>query len=693
MKLRFLVPINALIVAYLSIFGTAAFADAFKNYAPSNWKKVSQKGDNSIYKNLQSGDNETIVLQAFAAQSKDTQLLSRLNLRILTQSREKFLNTFGIGNYTALAAEMGRAKDSRFKNYVEIDSLFRDLQNHDVQMIERQYVANGKMFVVSYLIDAPAINDRKRAARALDAFQPIWNAKQAEQEIQFPPTVVPNDACKGLIAFGIRYFSTDAYADEVVQSSGSSTVTSPGSASTATPASSYNEQKMSDSEIAQQCKDVPAEKRRTAADNSFMGQVKTTLSTPGSCLMGVASNAWDIVKGAYDILAGGVKMLFSSEYRSEVTSTVGVVAAEIYKSPTEFALRVASEMGNAIKKYAGETFPCLKPSEQIKSVCKLASNLIPAGMLAKVLTKAPLLATESARLAKLARDAIDIQGSASKADQAIAASAEKATATKASDLASTTAKDATTDASSSTAKIDADSSALQDVYKKAPAAKQEIDNLADQIAADNGGTAAKVPLKGQDRAIQKVNDKYAGDVSRLNDIARNTIVVPQGSVQTAIDTIKAAYPDAVVDVTTADSNARGWSMVQASIATKAGLRAEIQINSPEMIYAGFKESQAREILGNAAYNAIQGKAGIQGGLSHILYEQVRTLDKTNPRKAVVEDLCRRYHDIIRQGAAGKTKSQLDSLIKDFDNRLDSYVQRYDPGDRQLMNMAMPVPAY
>jgi hypothetical protein len=410
MKVRFLTLTNALIVAHLSIFSNAAFGDSFKNYAPSNWKKISQKDENQIYKNLQSDDNETIILQSFTAQLEDAQLLSQINLKALTQSREKFLNTFGIGNYTALSTEMRRAKDSRFKNYVEIDSLFRDLQNHDVQMIERQYVANGRMYVVSYLIDAPAINDRKRAARALDGFQPIWNsAKQAEQD---PPTqrLFSSDACKGLIAFGIRYLSTDAHAGELVEGSGSSSVqATSGNSSTATPATPYNEQKMSDSEIAQQCQEVPIEKRRTAADNSFLGQVKTTLLTPGSCLMGVASNAWDIVKGVYDIAASGVKMLFSSEYRSEVTSTVGVVAAEIQKSPKEFALRIASEMGNAIKKYAGETFPCLKPSEQIKSVCNLASNLIPAGMLAKVLTKVPLATAESVKLAKLARDAVDLQ--------------------------------------------------------------------------------------------------------------------------------------------------------------------------------------------------------------------------------------------------------------------------------------------
>ncbi len=241
--------------------------------------------------------------------------------------------------------------------------------------------------------------------------------------------------------------------------------------------------------------------------------------------------------------------------------------------------------------------------------------------------------------------------------------------------------------------VTADNPQFRAIYAKAPAAKIEIDRLADKVAAENSGTAAKVRLKDEDRALKKINNNYSGKISRLKDVARNTVVVPKDRIQSAIDAIEAVYPDAKINVVTSKSNPRGWSMVNATIPTKAGIPAEIQINSPEMIYAGFKESEARSILGDSTYNAIEKRVGMRGGLSHILYEQVRTLPDANPRKTEVEDLCRQYHDIVRQGASGMSRSAQKTMIKNFDTSLAKYIRTYDSGDRQLMNMGAPLPGH
>ncbi|AXQ14708.1 hypothetical protein KE622_05605 [Shewanella algae] len=52
-----------------------------------------------------------------------------------------------------------------------------------------------------------------------------------------------------------------------------------------------------------------------------------------------------------------------------------------------------------------------------------------------------------------------------------------------------------------------------EIYSKAPAAKLEIDTMADEIADMFGGQVAKAPIKSQERAIQKIMNHYGGDAS------------------------------------------------------------------------------------------------------------------------------------------------------------------------------------
>lgn len=61
--------------------------------------------------------------------------------------------------------------------------------------------------------------------------------------------------------------------------------------------------------------------------------------------------------------------------------------------------------------------------------------------------------------------------------------------------------------------------------------------------------------------------------------------------------------------------------------TKSGLTAEIQVNTPEMIYAKESPALARELLGDKKYNEIHTKTGIEGGQGHKYYEEWRKLGK------------------------------------------------------------------
>lgn len=58
-----------------------------------------------------------------------------------------------------------------------------------------------------------------------------------------------------------------------------------------------------------------------------------------------------------------------------------------------------------------------------------------------------------------------------------------------------------------------------------------------------------------------------------------------------------------------------------------GLSGEVQINTPEIIYAKETESRARKMLGNEKYDEISTKIGKEGGLGHKLFEEWRSLKK------------------------------------------------------------------
>jgi hypothetical protein len=102
---------------------------------------------------------------------------------------------------------------------------------------------------------------------------------------------------------------------------------------------------------------------------------------------------------------------------------------------------------------------------------------------------------------------------------------------------------------------------FDETYAKAPAAKQEIDGVADEIASRHGGAVAKAPIKSRARALEKIENDYDGDPSKIKDLARNTIVVRSDRVNAVADELAAR--GASVKRIDASSNPMGYSGVNA----------------------------------------------------------------------------------------------------------------------------------
>jgi hypothetical protein len=186
---------------------------------------------------------------------------------------------------------------------------------------------------------------------------------------------------------------------------------------------------------------------------------------------------------------------------------------------------------------------------------------------------------------------------------------------------------------------------LDEMYEAAPAAKAEIDQMATEIANEHGGTVAKAPLKSKERALEKANNDYGGDASRVSDIARNTIVVPKEKISDVASALKDR--GARVKEIAPETDEFGYSGVNAKVQTKAGIIGEIQVNSPEMIYAKEKPEVAREILGKDQHETIAQKYGVPGGKGHELYEKARTLPPDSPERAALAKESREYYDNFR----------------------------------------------
>lgn len=172
--------------------------------------------------------------------------------------------------------------------------------------------------------------------------------------------------------------------------------------------------------------------------------------------------------------------------------------------------------------------------------------------------------------------------------------------------------------------------------------------MADTIVESLGGSVAKAPIKSEERAIEKILKDYNGDTSRIKDLARNTIIVDASKIEAVVAEL--VKRGANVKVINGSTDILGYSGVNSTIKTQAGIFAEIQVNTPAMIYAKETESTARALLGNNLYNTIASKVGIAGGQGHVFYEQWRTLDPSSTAAKLIAQQSKKYYETIRKAS-------------------------------------------
>ena len=195
---------------------------------------------------------------------------------------------------------------------------------------------------------------------------------------------------------------------------------------------------------------------------------------------------------------------------------------------------------------------------------------------------------------------------------------------------------------------------VKDLVSKAQEAAPEVDKLGKDLAEKYGAVVTPINMKSADSIVRKTNIEEGGNLGNIKDAVRNTIITDDANTMKNIlkdlsNDPRVANGNGRIKVQSHESNPLGYSGNLVNIKTSNGLTAEIQVNTPKMIYAKEKPENAKRILGEAKYNEIAKKTGIQGGKGHDLYEQYRTLDSVkdvNKRKQIEIESKKYYSNFL-----------------------------------------------
>jgi len=145
---------------------------------------------------------------------------------------------------------------------------------------------------------------------------------------------------------------------------------------------------------------------------------------------------------------------------------------------------------------------------------------------------------------------------------------------------------------------------MDEAYELAAQSKPDFDNFCSGIAKELGCEYIEAPLKGKERAHQKLNSKYKGDLKQLQDIARGRIVCDNLE---QIDELKKHIKENTNPYVEADRidrpNERGYRDLKFTFPSSNGLLVELQIHLRAFVEADKKTHSHYEKIRDIQSNA------------------------------------------------------------------------------------------
>ena len=155
--------------------------------------------------------------------------------------------------------------------------------------------------------------------------------------------------------------------------------------------------------------------------------------------------------------------------------------------------------------------------------------------------------------------------------------------------------------------------------------------------------SSPINLKSRE-SIQRKMTKDGCTVHEIKDIMRNTFVAVNGNIDEVINTVKGHF-NVLRHKVQKPEDFDGYSGNILNIKFPNGAIGEVQVNTPEMIYAKEPAKVARELLGEELYGMIDAaakKIGFEGGRGHLLYEQIRQMEPSEERQALKQESVEYY---------------------------------------------------
>jgi hypothetical protein len=173
-----------------------------------------------------------------------------------------------------------------------------------------------------------------------------------------------------------------------------------------------------------------------------------------------------------------------------------------------------------------------------------------------------------------------------------------------------------------------------------------FDKKCKNIAEELGIKVTPISLKKYNRIIEKAEKDYNGDIFKVNDLVRNTFVCDERLFDNTILLLNKNFE---VISTTRHNTKAGYTGILLNIKVNRFVM-ESQINTPQMIFG--KDKSAVKILDKQTYSQLlkgAKKLGIEPGMGHKYYEEIRSLDRILDKEKIKElsILSQEYYKKIR----------------------------------------------
>jgi hypothetical protein len=185
------------------------------------------------------------------------------------------------------------------------------------------------------------------------------------------------------------------------------------------------------------------------------------------------------------------------------------------------------------------------------------------------------------------------------------------------------------------------------ITQRANHSGDEIGDLSNNISEKFDGYSTPVNFKSKESIIRKANSDYDGNVEKVVDAVRTTLVLPQNKIEECISTLESTG-NIIRTKRQLSEDFMGYSGNILNIRLKNGLIGEIQINTDKIIYAKEKRDDAIRIMGEKRWNEIYKEVGVEGGLGHKYYEKWRSiLDKNSNEAKLIKEKSIEYYTHFR----------------------------------------------